>query len=175
MTDAPPGQVQRALQDLRIELAVLTAKVSAASGLRPADLDILDIVVHDGPISPTRLARRTGVHPATLTGVLARLEIQGWVVRRRNPIDGRAAVIEPVLERTDRIGRLYADANARMSRIMAQRTPAQVDVIDAFLTDVIDAARSAADGLDRSGERAPVERDSSSGRTVDAGQRSPRR
>ena len=147
MTDAPAGQAQRALQDLRIELSVLTARVSALSGLRPADLDILDIVVHDGPISPTRLARRTGVHPATMTGVLARLERQGWVVRRKDPVDGRAAVIEPVPERTDRIGELYADADASMHRILAQRTPAQLEVIDAFLTDVIEAARSAADGL----------------------------
>lgn len=148
MADVRAGQVQRSLQDLRIELGILTARVAVASGLRPPDLDILDIAVHDGPISPTRLARRTGVHPATMTGMLARLERDGWVARQRNPIDGRSAVIEPVPDRTERIGRLYADANRRMGDILAQRTPGDLAVIHAFLTEVIDAARASADGLD---------------------------
>jgi hypothetical protein len=63
VADVRPIQVQRSLQDLRIELGILTARVAVASGLRPPDLDILDIAVHDGPISPTGLARRTGVPP----------------------------------------------------------------------------------------------------------------
>jgi len=156
VADIRPGQVQRSLQDLRIELDILTARVAVASGLRPPDLDILDIAVHDGPISPTRLARLTGVHPATMTGVLARLERDGWVARRRNPIDGRSAVIEPVSDRTDAIGRLYEDANLRMAEILARRTPDDLAVIQAFLTEVIDAARASADGLDgRSDGRLP--------------------
>jgi DNA-binding MarR family transcriptional regulator len=106
MKEAHPERVQRTLQDLRIELGILTSRVSLAAGLRPTDLDILDIVVHEGPISPTRLAQRTGVHPATMTGVLARLERDGWIARSKSAVDGRAAVIEAVPDRADRLGRL---------------------------------------------------------------------
>lgn len=162
MADVRPNQVQRSLQDLRIELGILTARVAVASGLRPPDLDILDVAVHDGPISPTGLARRTGVHPATMTGVLARLERDGWVARRRNPADGRSAMIEPVPDRTDRIGQLYADANLRMGDILAKRTPGERAVINAFLTEVIHAARAAADGLDpHPGSASPVDQHTS--------------
>ena len=133
---------------LTVTSLALTARVSLAAGLRPPDLDILDVVVHNGSISPTGLARQTGVHPATMTGILARLERQGWVARRKNPADGRAAVIEPVPDRTELIGRLYADANLRMADILARRTKRELAVIDAFLTEVSEAARAASEALD---------------------------
>jgi len=79
--------LQRGLQDLRIELSILTDKIAQAAGLNPRDLDVLDVVVHDGGLTPKQLAERTGIHPATLTGVLARLYDEGWVTRTRDPID----------------------------------------------------------------------------------------
>jgi hypothetical protein len=60
------------MQDLRIEMGILTDQVAVLAGLKRSDLAILDVVAHDGPMSPTQVARRTGVHPATLTGVLVR-------------------------------------------------------------------------------------------------------
>jgi DNA-binding MarR family transcriptional regulator len=62
--------LQRGLQDLRIELSIFTDKIAQAAGLNPRDLDVLDVVVHDGGLNPKQLAARTGIDPATLTGVL---------------------------------------------------------------------------------------------------------
>lgn len=114
---ASPGQIQRALQDLRIELAIATSRAADRAGLRPADLDILDVVAHCGPLSPTYLSQRTGTHIATLTGVLARLERDGWIQRRRDPRDGRAFVIEADPRGVATLEALYAAGNRELTEL----------------------------------------------------------
>jgi MarR family transcriptional regulator, organic hydroperoxide resistance regulator len=74
-------------------------------------LDVLDVVVHDGGLNPKQLAARTGIHPATLTGVLPRLFEEGWVTRTRDPIDGRSVLIQLEPTRVAQLELLYAPAN----------------------------------------------------------------
>jgi DNA-binding MarR family transcriptional regulator len=136
---ASPDQIQRALQDLRIELAIATFRVADRVGLRPADLDILDVVTHYGPVSPTYLSRRTGTHIATLTGVLARLERDGWIQRRRDPRDGRASVIEADPRGTATLGALYAAGNREL-KVLAGTFGA--DITEAILAYLLAAARA---------------------------------
>jgi MarR family len=40
----------------------------------------LDLITRHGPLSPSAPARRAGLHPATMTGILDRLERGGWVI-----------------------------------------------------------------------------------------------
>src|SRR6187549_1099244 len=74
---------KRALRDLRIELSVLNHRVGRRVELRDIDFDCLDVIVRHGPVTPTVLARRVGVHLATMTGILNRLEAGGWITRDR--------------------------------------------------------------------------------------------
>lgn len=135
---AGPGQIQRALQDLRIELAIATSRVAAHVGLRPADLDVLDVVAHFGPVSPTYLARRTGTHIATLTGVLARLEREGWVHRRRDPNDGRASIIEADPRGVSTLDAVYASGSHELRQLAGTFDS---DAAEAILTYLLAAAR----------------------------------
>ena len=83
-------EIRDSLRELRIQLALLNYRVGSQLGLKDVDLDCLDILDSHGPLSPTALAKRAGVHPATMTGILDRLEKGGWVVRERDPADRRA-------------------------------------------------------------------------------------
>ncbi len=76
MADQPGRERRRkvvaatnALRDLRVELAVLNHRVGKRVELKDLDLDCLDVVARDGPISPSALADRVGVHLATMTGI----------------------------------------------------------------------------------------------------------
>jgi DNA-binding MarR family transcriptional regulator len=135
---ASPEQIQRALQDLRIELAIATSRVAAGVGLRSTDLDILDVVAHYGPVSPTYLAQRTGTHIATLTGVLARLEREGWVQRRRDPKDGRAFIIEADPGGLATLDALYASGSHELKQLAKTF---DTDAAEAILTYLLAAAR----------------------------------
>ncbi len=76
--------VKETLRELSNQLSLLNHNVSSKVEIRSIDLDCLDIVVRHGPLSPTALARRAGLHPATVTGILDRLQRGGWVTRERD-------------------------------------------------------------------------------------------
>ncbi|MGO9927696.1 MAG: MarR family winged helix-turn-helix transcriptional regulator [Mycobacterium sp.] len=113
--------LRNTLRQLRIDLSISTRRVAAATGLNDSDLDVLDVLARYGAQSPTALARRMGIHPATMTGVLTRLENAGWLVRRRDVTDRRSVQVEP--SGFDRLTELYSDANERLDQIAAQLAP----------------------------------------------------
>ena len=121
--------LQRGLQDLRIELSILTDQIAQAAGLNPRDLDVLDVVVHDGGLNPKQLAARTGIHRATLTGVLTRLFEEGWVTRTRDPIDGRSVLIQLEPTRVAQLELLYAPANELLRQTLDRLTAAHASTI----------------------------------------------
>src|ERR1700745_3505359 len=103
MADQPGRERRRkvvaatnALRDLRVELAVLNHRGGKRVELKDLDLDCLDVIARDGPISPSALADRVGVHLATMTGILNRLEEGGWITRDRSASDRRAVVVASV-------------------------------------------------------------------------------
>src|SRR5260221_5285420 len=83
------GQLNRAvkesLRDLGTQLSQLNNNVGSRLDLKATDLGCLDLISRDGPISPSALAKRAGLHPATMTGVLDRLESGGRVENGRDP------------------------------------------------------------------------------------------
>ena len=77
-------EIKESLRDLSIELSLLNRQVVTRIDLKDGDLPCMELIARQGPLSPTALARRAGLHPATVTGILDRLERGGWVVRERD-------------------------------------------------------------------------------------------
>jgi len=63
------------------------------SGLSPARLSALSVVVFGGPLSLGRLAEAEQVTPPTMTRLVQALEQEGMVERRPDPDDGRGVLI----------------------------------------------------------------------------------
>ena len=139
--------IKQSLRALRVQLAFLNLRVGAQLDLKDVDIDCLDLLASHGPLSPTNLARRAGLHPATMTGVLDRLEQGGWVARERDPSDRRAVVVRVRHERTAELMRLYAGMNSFMDEICAGYDEAELTVIADFLGRTTNAGRIAADEL----------------------------
>src|SRR5881394_1889823 len=91
--------VKESLRELRNQLSLLNHQVSAHLALKDVDLDCLELIARHGPLSPSALARRAGLHPATMTGILDRLQKGGWITRERDPSDRRAVVVRVSRER----------------------------------------------------------------------------
>src|SRR6266511_3109265 len=79
------------LRELAIQLSLLNHQIGAQLDLQDVDIDCLDLIDRLGPLSPSALARLAGLHPATITGIVDRLERGGWVVRERDPRHSLAA------------------------------------------------------------------------------------
>ena len=105
----------------------------------------LDMIVRHGPISPTALARRVGVHLATMSGILARLESGGWIVRDRVANDRRAVLVRGVPDKQRDIVRLYGGMNSALDGILASYSDDQIELVVDFLTRCTEAGQQAAD------------------------------
>ena len=144
--------VKHALRDLRMQLSLLNYRVSARADLRNIDLDCLDLLGRHGPLSPSALARRAGLHPATVTGIVDRLERAGWVARDRDPSDRRAVVIRPIGTRARELIQLYAGMNDAMDALLAGYDESELGVIADFLRRAAEAGRGATVALADSDE-----------------------
>ncbi|KQO96658.1 MarR family transcriptional regulator [Leifsonia sp. Leaf264] len=131
------------LRELRVQLSVLNHQVGLRAGLRDVDLDCLDLISANGPLSPGALARLAGVHPATLTGILDRLEKGLWIARDRDPADRRSVLIRIEPERNREMFRLYTGMNSEMDRLCADYDEDQLEVITGFLRRSAEAGRVA--------------------------------
>jgi DNA-binding MarR family transcriptional regulator len=139
--------IKQSLRALSIQLSLLNHQVGAHAGLNDVDLDCLDLVARYGPLSPSALAQRAALHPATMTGVLDRLERGGWVARERDPSDRRAVVVRARRDRTAELMRLYSGMNSSMNGICAGYGDAELEVLADFLRRTVDAGQSATDKL----------------------------
>ena len=139
--------IKQSLRALSIQLSLLNHHVSAHVDLKDVDLDCLDLIARHGPLSPSTLARRAGLHPATMTGILDRLERGGWVARDRDPSDRRAVLLRALRDRNAEVIRLYAGMNSKMDQICASYTDAELELLADFLTRTAAAGRSATDDL----------------------------
>ena len=141
--------IKESLRELSIQLSLLNHHVGARVDLRDVDLDCLELLSRHGPLSPSALARRAGLHPATMTGILDRLERGGWIARGRDPSDRRAVLLRARRERNAELLRLYSGMNASMDRICAGYSDDQLELLADFLRRTTDAGRSATEELAR--------------------------
>ena len=139
--------IKQSLRALSIQLSLLNHQVGARAGLNDVDLDCLDLVARHGPLSPSALAERAALHPATVTGILDRLERGGWVARERDPSDRRAVVVRARRERNPELMRLYSGMNSSMNEICAGYGNAQLELLADFLRRTVDAGQSATEKL----------------------------
>lgn len=135
------------MRDLSIQLGLLNHHVGAHVELKDIDLDCLDLIARYGPLSPSALARRSGLHPATMTGILDRLERGGWVARDRDPSDRRGVVVRARRERIGELMGLYAGMLTSMRDIFAGYDESQLELIADFIHRTANAGRGATDAL----------------------------
>ncbi len=140
-------EIQHHLRDLIARLHQLNDAVGARIELRGPDLEILDLIARHGPVSPGEVASATGIHPATLTGIVDRLEKGGWVTRLPDPEDRRRVRLEARRDRGPELVRLYGPMNRSLSEICAALTPEQLGVVRDFLRDAAAAGVEALGGL----------------------------
>jgi DNA-binding MarR family transcriptional regulator len=118
---------------MRNQLSMLNRQVGGRLDLKEIDLDCLDLISRSGPMTPSTLARRAGLHPATMTGILDRLERAGWIARERDAADRRAVALRALPDRGGELFRLFAGMNSALDKICSEYDEEQLTVIADFL------------------------------------------
>jgi DNA-binding MarR family transcriptional regulator len=137
--------VKESMRELGGQLTLLNRHVGARLEIKDVDFDCLEMLNRHGPLSPSALARRAGLHPATMTGILDRLERGGWITRERDAAaaDRRAVTVRAARDRNAEVFRLYARMNSSMDQICAGYDDAQLELLAGFLRRTTEAGRTA--------------------------------
>src|SRR5271170_7802530 len=94
MSDKPSiEELADQLHSVAIHLLRLVRVQDAGSGIAPARLSALSVIVFGGPVSLRDLARAEQVRPPTMSRIVDGLEAQGLARRRTNAQDRRAVLI----------------------------------------------------------------------------------
>jgi DNA-binding MarR family transcriptional regulator len=136
--------VRESLRDVNAQISLLNQQVRGHLDLKGADLECLDLIDRHGPLSPSELARRARLHPATVTGILDRLERGGWIRRARDPDDRRGVAVEAARGRLGEVLRLYSGMNSAMDQICAEYADHELELLAGFLRRTAEAGAAAA-------------------------------
>lgn len=93
METAERERIATRLHAAAIHLLRAVRREDPASGLSPARLSALSVLVYGGPRTIGALAAAEQVTPPTMTRLVAALEADGYVAREPSPRDGRAVIV----------------------------------------------------------------------------------
>jgi len=124
--------------------------VAAARGLSATEEKALDLLDRFGPLTAGELAKRSGLAPASVTGLVNRLERKGYARRIANPSDRRSILVEVDAERLyAAMVPLMADWFGSLEELWAGYSDEQLELILHFLTEVARRQREATARLTR--------------------------
>jgi DNA-binding MarR family transcriptional regulator len=146
----PPSRRDELLKELETAgRALSTAAVmfhsvlAAKQGLSPTEEKALDLLERFGPLTAGELGRRSGLAPASVTGLVNRLERKGFARRLPHPTDRRRVLIEIDPDRVASIGPLFADFVRSLDDLYAGYTDEQLETILHFATEAARRQREA--------------------------------
>lgn len=143
------NEIKDSMRVLSNQLSLLNHQVCAHLDLKDTDLDCLELITRYGPMSPSTVARRAGLHPATMTGILDRLQRGGWITRERDPdaTDRRAVTVRALRDRSAEVFELYGGMNTKMDELLAEYSAADLELLVGFLERTTTAGQTATSTL----------------------------
>jgi DNA-binding MarR family transcriptional regulator len=118
-------------------LSVLFSQaVAEHAGINSTDLESLDILRRDGPLTAGRLAELTGLSTGgAITALIDRLERLGYARREADPHDRRRVLVHGVTEQVEReLGPLYAPLHRATLDLTAGYSDEELAVVHDFIT-----------------------------------------
>ncbi|KWX02403.1 Transcriptional regulatory protein [Carbonactinospora thermoautotrophica] len=109
------------------------AAVSARMGLGATEEKTLDLLERLGPLTAGEIAERSGLAPASVSGLIDRLERKGFVRRVRDTADRRRVIVEIDHDRIAGFGALFEGLVRRLNDLYASYTDDQLELILDFL------------------------------------------
>src|SRR5215470_2482709 len=94
MSTPGPEAMTTSLQRFGLARDQMRSALASGAGISPADLDALEHLEADGPLTQRELGDRLSLTSGAITMLVDRLEHGGWVRRRPHPADRRYVLVE---------------------------------------------------------------------------------
>ena len=127
----------------------MRSALAGGAGISATDLDALEHLEADGPLTQRQLGERLSLTSGAITMLVDRLEQGGWVRRRPHPRDRRFVLVELSAQATERTPPGLAAFHARIAEIAAGVPAEHRAAIAGFLRAAAEAAAASAAELAR--------------------------
>lgn len=126
--------------------------VSERLGLQPSEEKAIELLLRFGPITAGELSERAGLAPASVTGLVDRLERKGFARRVPDQVDKRRVRIEVEPSAMGKFQPLFADFVARLHQLYERYSDDELTLIQRYLSEVSEVQRAATEALRAQGE-----------------------
>jgi DNA-binding MarR family transcriptional regulator len=129
------AELNEALRDASGRSVLFSQAVADSAGMNPTDLESLDLLARNGPMTAGRLAELTGLTTGAITGLVDRLERRGYARREPHPTDRRSVIVQPLTENAERdLGPAYVSMNQAMDGLLSRYSDEELAVILDFMS-----------------------------------------
>jgi DNA-binding MarR family transcriptional regulator len=144
--------VLRATRKVSSQAALFSQAVADRIGLATIDVESLEVLSDEGPVTVGRLAHWTGLTTGAATRMIDRLEQAGYVRRVADPTDRRRVLVEPVAQRMASLAAIHDSIERAQRDVIARFSDEQLLAIADFLEASIGVARQEAVKMRASGD-----------------------
>lgn len=118
--------------------------IAAKQGLNATEEKTLDLLERHGPLTAKDLARLTGLAPASVTGLVDRLETKGFARRVAHPTDKRRVLVELNQEKIGELAVFFEDWARDIVAACEEFSTEELETVVRFLTVMAERQREAA-------------------------------
>ncbi|MFE8943356.1 MarR family winged helix-turn-helix transcriptional regulator [Streptomyces sp. NPDC003233] len=118
--------------------------VAAKQGLNATEEKTLDLLQRHGPLTAKDLAELTGLAPASVTGLIDRLESKGFVHRVKHPTDKRRVLVELNQEKIAELAGFFEDWARDVVEACEEFSTDELRTVIRFLSVMSERQRTAA-------------------------------
>ncbi|MFC4908690.1 MarR family winged helix-turn-helix transcriptional regulator [Actinomadura gamaensis] len=137
------GRMLLAGRELSNAAVMFHTALAEHQGLTATEEKALDLLERFGPLTGRQLRERSGLAPASVTGLIDRLERKGFARRVPNPEDKRSVLVEIVPDRLTALAPLFDDYVASLKGLVTRYDDRELAAIVDFLTEAAARQREA--------------------------------
>lgn len=146
--DAKRAETLRHLMEVGRNHSAVTvmfhSAVAAKQGLNATEEKTLDYLQRQGPLTAKDLAELTGLAPASVTGLLDRLESKGFVRRVKHPTDRRRVLVELNQDKLAELAVFFEDWARDIVEACEEFSTDELSTVVRFLSVMSERQRAAA-------------------------------
>ena len=131
--------LDEAIRKVGAQAVLISDLVATRVGINSTDLECLDLLQLNGPITAGQMSARSGLTTGATTAMIDRLERAGYVRRRRDSGDRRVVVVEVLEHCGSHIAPLYQPIQKELEKLHARYSNRELEIVVRYLTEALEA------------------------------------
>jgi DNA-binding MarR family transcriptional regulator len=134
-------RLHRAIRETSAQATLLSNAIAQRVGITINDIECLDIINLNGPMTAGKIAKTTGLTTGAITGIVDRLCSAGLAVREPDPTDRRRVIVRVSDEPNNRVSPYYRSTKRRLEQICKSYSESELLLLLQFYESSLDALR----------------------------------